>query len=194
MKKVCYNKVTTSSCYWRKASCDYFYFLYKRVKEMLKVDDYVVYKKDTCKVKEIKKMNNKDYYVLIPVSDSSLKINVPVDNPDLKKLMTKEEIEYLIKKMPTIEPIVSDNDKMIECEYKSLLATNDKEDLIKIIKTTYLRNKERLDNNKKIGERDESYLKKAEQYLYNEMSIVLDMSFDDVKDYVINRVMLLEEN
>lgn len=160
---------------------------------MLKIDDYVVYKKDTCKVKEIKKMNNKDYYLLIPVSDNSLKINIPVDNPDLKELMTKEDIECLIKKMPTIEPITSDNDKMIEFEYKSLLATNDKEDLVKIIKTTYLRNKERLDNNKKIGERDESYFKKAEEYLYNEMSIVLDMSFNDVKDYVTNRLLELEE-
>ena len=116
---------------------------------MLKVDDYVVYKKDTCKVKEI-------------------------------------------KKMPTIEPITSGNDKMIEFEYKNLLATNDKEDLIKIIKTTYLRNKERLDNNKKIGERDEIYFKKAEEYVYNEMSIVLNMSFYDVKNYVLNRVIELK--
>lgn len=160
---------------------------------MLKIDDYVVYKKDTCKVKEIKKMNDKDYYVLIPVRDKSLKINIPVDNPDLKSLMTKEEIDLLIKKMPTIEPITSENDRMIEFEYKNLLGTNDKEDLIKIIKTTYLRNKERLDNNKKIGERDETYLKKAEEYLYNEMSIVLDMSFDDVKNYVLNRVTELDK-
>lgn len=160
---------------------------------MLKVDDYVVYKKDTCKVKEIKKMNDKDYYVLIPVRDKSLKINIPVDNSDLKSLMTKEEIDKLIERMPIIEPITSENDKMIEFEYKNLLATNNKEDLIKIIKTTYLRNKERLDNNKKIGERDEAYFKKAEEYLYNEMSIVLDMSFDDVKDYVLNRVMKLDK-
>ena len=160
---------------------------------MLKVDDYIVYKKDTCKVKEIKKMNDKDYYVLIPVSDESLKINIPVDNADLKSLMTKEEVDKLIKKMPTIEPITSGNDKMIEFEYKNLLATNDKEDLIKIIKTTYLRNKERLDNNKKISERDETYFKKAEEYLYNEMSTVLNMSFDDVKNYVLNRVIELDK-
>jgi len=160
---------------------------------MLKVDDYIVYKKDTCKVKEIKKMNDKDYYVLIPISDKSLKINIPVDNSDLKRLMTKEEINNLIEKMPTIEPIISENDKMIEFEYRNLMSTNKKEDLIKIIKTTYLRNKERLDNNKKIGERDESYFKKAEEYLYNEMSIVLDMSFDDVKNYVLNRVIELDK-
>ena len=33
----------------------------------------------------------------------------------------------------------------------------------------------------------------AEEYLYNEMSIVLDMSFNDVKDYVTNRLLELEE-
>ena len=35
------------------------------------------------------------------------------------------------------------------------------EDLIKIIKTTYLRNKERLDNNKKTTDKDNYYFNQA---------------------------------
>ena len=52
---------------------------------MYKVGDYIVYKRDVCKVKEIKEKyyNNTDYYVLNPISDLSLKINVPVNNDKL---------------------------------------------------------------------------------------------------------------
>lgn len=67
------------------------------------------------------------------------------------------------------------------------------EDLIKIIKTTYLRNKERTENNKKIREIDDSYFKKAEKYLYNEFSIVLNKSFEETKEYIINKVLEKEK-
>ena len=41
---------------------------------MYKENDYLVYKKDVCRVREIRKnrMNDKDYYILIPITDESL--------------------------------------------------------------------------------------------------------------------------
>ena len=158
---------------------------------MYKVGDYVVYKKDVCLIKEIKtnKLNNKEYYLLIPVSDDSLKIDVPVDNEQssIRNLTTKKEIKDLIKKIPSIE-VINVNNKLLENEYKELLKEGSFESLIKIIKTTYLRNKERLDNNKKKGDKDDYYFNLAEKYLYTEFSIVLKMNFEETKDYVINEV------
>jgi len=64
---------------------------------MYKVDDYIVYRKDVCKIVGIKHndLNNKDYYILVPVSDESLKIDVPIDNEksNLRSLVSKKEIE-----------------------------------------------------------------------------------------------------
>ena len=158
---------------------------------MYKVGDYVVYKKDVCLIKEIKtnKLNNKEYYLLIPVSDDSLKIDVPVDNEQssIRNLTTKKEIKDLIKKIPSIE-VINVNNKLLENEYKELLKEGSFESLIKIIKTTYLRNKERLDNNKKKGDKDDYYFNLAEKYLYTEFSVVLNMSFEETKDYVIEEV------
>lgn len=65
------------------------------------------------------------------------------------------------------------------------------EGLIKIIKTTYIRNKERVDNKRKIGEKDDTYFKKAEKLLYTEFSLALNMTYDETKDYVLSKV---EEN
>lgn len=159
---------------------------------MRKIGDYIIYRKDVCKVVAIKEnhFNHKDYYLLVPIDDESLHIDVPVDYCAgyIRDLISKEEIQKLIQKMPKIETIQSD-EKRLENEYKNLLNSGTHEDLIKIIKTSYLRNKERLDHKKKISDKDHHYFELAEKYLYNEIGTVLGMSYEDTKQYVINQVL-----
>lgn len=120
---------------------------------MFKIDDYVVYKRNVCKIKQIKDDIN---YVLVPIDDESLVITVPKSNLGLRNIVSKEESLKLIKSIPSID----------------------------IIKTTYLRNEDRLANNKKIGEKDDNYFKKAEKLLYNELSISLGLSYNDTQKYI----------
>ena len=87
--------------------------------------------------------------------------------------------------MPSIE-IIKNSNKLLENEYKNLLKEGSFESLIKIIKTAYLRNKERLDNNKKKQEKDDYYLELAEKYLYTEFSVVLNKNVNEMKDYILN--------
>lgn len=158
---------------------------------MYKIGDYVVYKKDVCRIDEIKEnhINEMDYYVLVPIYDESLKTLVPVDNKNgyIRSLLSREEVENIIERIPLI-PIINCNTKNIESEYKVLLLSNKHEDLIKIIKTTYLRNKERLDSNRKVGDKDKMYFEKAERYLYTEFALVLGKSIEEVKQYIIDKV------
>ena len=164
---------------------------------MYKIGEYVVYKKDVCKVKAIKKNhpNDKDYYVLIPIDDESLIIDVPVENRCgyIRDLINKEKVEEIINSIPSV-PVIKCDTKNIENEYKNLLSTGEHLDLIKIIKTTYLRNQERTMNKRKSGDKDDFYFRKAEKYLYNEFSLVLGMNFDEVKKYIIDKVVLMENN
>lgn len=162
---------------------------------MYKANDYLVYKKDVCKVREVKKnkMNGLDYYILIPIDDDSLIIDVPADNRMgyIRDIISKEEAEKLINNIPNIKPLKNIEDKYIEKTYKELIYNGTQEDLIKIIKTAYLRNEERINNKKKISDKDSNYFNKAEQYLYNELSIALNMTFDETKKYVVNKVQEL---
>ena len=159
---------------------------------MFKKNDYLVYKKDVCKVKDIKKngMNGTNYYILVPIDDETLIIDVPVDNKlgYLKDIISKEKADSLINNICNIEPIEDLDDKYIEKRYKELLYNGTHEDLIKIIKTTYLRNTNRLKNKRKLSDKDNDYFNKAEKYLYNELSIVYNMSFTETKNYIINKV------
>ena len=143
---------------------------------MYKENDYLVYKKDICKVREVRKnrLNGKDYYILIPITDESLIIEAPADNRMgfIRDVISKEDAEKLISKIPKIETLENLDDKYIEKTYKELLYNGDIEDLIKIIKTTYIRNENRLKSNKKISDKDKTYFEKAEEYLYNELLLV----------------------
>ena len=157
---------------------------------MFNVGEYVVYKHDVCRIKEIKiGRNDKEYYVLIPITDDTLKIDIPIDfaNKSIKKLISKEYALELIKKMKEIE-IIDIDTKLLENEYKKLLSDETHESLIKIIKTTYLRNKERIDSKRKVSDKDDYYFKLAEKYLYNELSIVLNKTYDETKEFILKEV------
>lgn len=146
---------------------------------MFKVGEKIVYKGKVCSIVS----QSEDSYVLIPTEDKSLKITVKVENASFRNLLSKEEVMNIIKKMPSIK-VLDVPDKMLEQEYKRLMTTGNHLDLIKIIKTTYFRNKTRIDNKKKIGDKDNNYFLQAENLLYTEFKEVLDMSYDEVKEYI----------
>ena len=152
---------------------------------MFNIGDYVVYKREVCKICDYKKkfIGDKDYYSLIPVMDKSLKIEVPVNSDFIRSIIDKNTANEIIDNID----VININDKLIESEYKRLLHDGGYEGLIKIIKTTYLRNNERI-NNKTISEKDDNYFNLSEKYLYSEFAIALGISYDAVKDYVIKRI------
>ena len=159
---------------------------------MYKKGDYVVYRRDVCIIKDIKesKLKNTTYYVVNPIDDSSLTIDIPIENKMgfLRDVISTDKAKKLIERIPEINPIENINEKNLDAKYKEMLYTGNYEDLIKIIKTTFLRNESRVNNKKKISEKDNNYFKLAEKYLYNELSISLNMSVEEVKDYIFRVV------
>ncbi|MBE6153989.1 MAG: hypothetical protein E7163_00220 [Firmicutes bacterium] len=159
---------------------------------MYKKDDYVVYKHDVCKIKDVKenRLMGNTYYVMTPIDDDTLIIDIPIENRMgfLRDVISSEDAEKLINKISKIQPLDNINDKNIEMKYKELLNAGGHENLIKIIKTTYLRNEDRINNKKKISEKDNTFFKLAEKYLYNELSVALNKSVEEVKKYITEKV------
>lgn len=156
---------------------------------MFKVGNKIIYKGDVCIVKEIKQkyFRDIDYYFLSPMSDLSLTIKIPVDSKstDVREVISKEDALKLIYSIPDVPVIDAPNEKNMENNYKDLIKGRTYNGLIQVIKTTYLRNQTRLDNNKKTSEKDTTYLKKAEDKLYDELSIALDIPTKEVKEKII---------
>lgn len=160
---------------------------------MFAVGDVVMYRRDLCKIIDFHKneVNKEMYYVLEPLEETATKtkIQVPVANraKHLRELITKEEIDNLIHKAPDLEPIQT-RASNLKNEYISLLNSGSQEDLLRIIKTTYLKNKERLSSKKKVGMVDESYFQEAEKCLYTELGYVLHMNTDEIRMYLCQEI------
>lgn len=161
---------------------------------MLKVGQTIMYRRDVCTVKQRLKnfREDQDYYKLAPHYDQSLLINAPVDsvNQSFRKLLTRTEIDSLISNIPDIQ-CVDVEDRTLEAVYKDLYHSEKHEDLVKIIKTAYMRGEKKLQKGLKRSERDKEYFRKAEKALYSELAVVLGKTVDDTREYVVGRVAAL---
>lgn len=130
------------------------------------------------------------YYKLEPIYENGSTLYIPVNNEKvvMRKILSKDEVNELIKDMDSIDLLIFDNEREYEQKYKEIMRKYDCKDLIKIIKTSYLRKKERLAEGKKGTTTDEKYLKMAEDYLYGEFAIALNIPKEDVKDFIEKEV------
>lgn len=157
---------------------------------MYKINDYVIYKREVCVVKDLKKINNQDYYILENKEDTSLKISIPVSQETqlLRHLATFDEISNTLDHINEI-PTLDINERNLEEQYKLLLQGTTIENLIKIIKTAYIRNEIRKNNHKHLSDTDTSYQELAEQFLFNEIAYAMNISYDAAKELVFNKLV-----
>jgi CarD family transcriptional regulator len=167
---------------------------------MFVVGDYIVYgNKGVCKVINVGVINSvglpkdKLYYTLEPVYTAGSKIFTPVDNDKVKMrpVMNKEEALGLIDDIDNIDALWILDEKRREMEYKEAVGKCDCRELVRIIKAIYLRKQSRLAEGKKVTSGDEKYFKIAEEDLYGELAIPLQMEKNQVKDFVIEKVKQL---
>lgn len=132
-----------------------------------------------CEIQDIVTMNMsgtaKEYYLLVPVSEPSAKVYIPVDMAEnrIRLVISRDEAWEIIKGIPSIESVWIENEKERETIYKEALASREPKRLISIIKTLYLRKKERTEAGKKNTAVDERYFKLAENQLHAELAFAL---------------------
>lgn len=158
--------------------------------------DYVVYGLDgVCRIEGIETPDimdipkDKKYYVLFPVSQSG-KIYVPVNSAEskMRNVISKREAEELISKLQEIEPLKTENEKTAEELYKKCIKSYDCTEWVRLIKYIYQRKQKRSKDGKKMTARDEKYMKMAEEALYSELGIALDVPKEQMLEYIIARL------
>lgn len=170
---------------------------------MFKKGDFVVYgHSGVCEVDSIGNMNSpgipkdKLYYTLLPCYTKGSKIFTPIDNDKviIRRVLTKEEATTLVDEIKYIDILDITNEKKREFEYKEAFRKCDCRELVKIIKTIYLREESRLAEGKKMTASDEKYFSMAEDSLYGELAISFDLDRDNVKKFVTDKVAELVES
>ena len=169
---------------------------------MFEVGDVIIYGRNgVCKVKKIDVLDNpnvdrkKLYYTLQPCYVKGNTIFTPVDNTKviMRPVLTKKEVMQMIEEIQDIETLWIDDEKKRESAYKDAICKCDCRELVRIIKTIYTRKQTRLAEGKKVTNTDERYFKLAEESLYGEFAMALEMSKEETKDYVVMQVERLIE-
>lgn len=165
---------------------------------MFDVNDYIMYgTTGVCKVTGIKKDKSfgdvdAEYYVLNPVYDKKSTIMTRVNNKkvQMRQIKTRQEIQKLIRKMPSFGCNWIEDDRLRNQKYKEALSTGECEEWIKIIRGIHLKREERNEMGKKLRQSDENIAKSAERLLYEEISVSLQIPFEEVEAYIFDHVEL----
>lgn len=168
---------------------------------MFNVNDYIVYGNNgVCMIEDICMPpivdgidKDKKYYVLKPIYSKGNTIYTPVDTKVvIRKIISKEETEQLIKSIPSIGMLLGSNDKVREEKCKTALRSCNYTEWIKVIKTISIRKQERISLGKKIGQIEDRLLHTAEEFLYGELAVPLEIPKEQVEDYIVKRIEQLE--
>lgn len=161
---------------------------------MFEKNDYVMYgTAGVCLVQKVDYadfMNEKKrYYFLKPLHSMCDRIFVPVDGgAPMRKVLTKSEADELIAKMPSMETDWLEDDNAREKAYREALQKFDCYELAKMAKCLYRKVAERKNEGKKPLQMDEKYLNTAEEYLFGELAVALEIPVDGVVPYITGKV------
>lgn len=157
--------------------------------------NYVVCKNSgICKVEGITTLNfegvdsNKPYYLLKPVFSNGSTIYRPVDDDSIRSALDKSQAEKLIEDIPSIDTIPIADEKTLEKTYKELIHSCNPVKLVQLIKTIQLRKQRRLLKGFKVTALDSRYFKQAEDFLYGELAVALDITKNEVKECLLTQI------
>ena len=164
---------------------------------MFKINEHIMYGNvGVCQVVDItneKFANNmqRECYVLDPIYSKNTVIKIPVDNERIamRKILSKEEITLLISDINNGEVLFIEDDKKRNEQFKSMLKTGKCEELLTIIRSLYLDRKNKQAIGKKLSKGDDEIIQIAEKLLREEFSIILEISQQEVTDYIKEQIV-----
>lgn len=164
---------------------------------MFAVNDYVFYGSGgICKVADVCMAplegmpKDRQYYVLHSIHDQNSVMYVPVDNINvfLRALMTKEEAEELIERIPFVPTIMESNSKLLREKYSAAMNSHLPIEWVRVIKTVYLRMNEARSSNRRLSDTERNVYESAKRFLYTELSLALGIPETLMEDHICQAV------
>lgn len=165
---------------------------------MYKVGDLIIYgSTGVCKVTDITGRNpvgleqEQLFYVLTPLYQNYT-IFTSTNNTKIfmRPIITKDEAERLIDMIPAIRAEAYHNRAINQLaeHYKESLKTHDCSDLLELCMSIYAKKQAVEQQNRKFGAVDEKFMKRAENLLFGELAVALDIDKEQVSDYITARI------
>lgn len=164
---------------------------------MYQVNDTIIYgKMGACRVmdvttpKGVGHVRNQLYYVLKALQGGCM-IYAPVDTSVfMRPTISAAQAERLIDMIPAMreQPLDDESDRDRERYYSEVLANHDCRDLVRLTMALYAKKQDLEQQKRKLGQIDLKTMRQAEEMLFGEIALALDMPVDQVADYIAARV------
>lgn len=169
---------------------------------MYNINDTVVYGiHGVCKIVDIEEKDfgwkKNSYYVLKPVFDDKSTIYLGTDSDNardkLHLALSAEEIYSLVKLMPDEKTIWIEDDKTRKEQFRAILAGEDREALVRLLKTLHHQQQKKKETGKKLSVEDDRIMKDAEKKLHEEFAHVLNIELDEVGPFILEQTQVSEK-
>ena len=158
---------------------------------MFNVGDTIIYSTHgLCQIDDICEKTYGDttgtYYVLHPLENARLIINIPIDSKKIvmQNVLNKEEAKEILHsfQQPGIEWI--ENPRQRTKQYKSLVNTGDRNVIAQVAITLMRKKREATEDDKKLDGDDRALLANIENIMYKELAVSLDTSYEEISNKV----------
>ena len=150
-----------------------------------------------CRVEEIaapgltRADRGRQYYLLKPLHQDGV-IYAPVDSDKvpIRPVISREEAEALIDLIPSIraEACHAPTMQALAQHYQSAVRSHDCRELLELMMSIYLKQRQAEAQKRRLGMVDERYMKQAERLLHGELSAALGIPLEEVQPYIARRV------
>jgi CarD family transcriptional regulator len=168
---------------------------------MFNIGDLLFYGTNgVCRVSEIcsspfDSSDTRSFYKLTPIAENtSLVIYTPVENTQvvMRSLISKEEAEALLARIPSIEKVSVAIEKHRKDAYRETIREGNPEGFVKIIKTVRARRELFRRTRRRVPDMDNDFEHTAKTCLYGELSAVLGICREEIHRIITESI--LEEN
>lgn len=160
---------------------------------MYKIGDLIIYSGEgVCRVEEIGnpiiggKKTDKLYYTLAPLYRTG-RVLAPVDGKVfMRPVITRDEAMSLIAAIPITEAAVCE-EKNLRClteHYQREIQMYDPVQLVRVIKSVRMKRDMAISKGKKLGQIDERFMHRAEDMLYGELAVALEIEKNQVVTFI----------
>lgn len=164
---------------------------------MYSIGDLILYgNTGVCRIEDIVEKtvpgNGKRLYYAIKPVYQECSIFTPVDNTKvfMRPVISKEEAERLIDLIPQVQAEAYQSNALRELveHYEESFKTHRCEDLIELTMSIYAKKQLLESQKRKFGAVDERFMKRAEDLLFGELAVALEIPRNEVQKYISKKI------
>lgn len=160
---------------------------------MFQTGAYVVYGvHGVCRVvgteKQLVNRKRTEYLVLEPLTQNESRYYLPTGNPTamakLKQILSADELRSLLSSDEIRKDCWIRDENQRKQHYRDLVSGGDRTSILQMVGSLYRYRDEQFAAGRKFHQCDDNFLRDAEKLLSSEISLVLDMTPEQARDYL----------